>query len=139
MKAFSPCHHLNDIMNAYFHPFSCSSLVTLSQGHFLYAIMNSETINISYMIYKTIFFHYTSPLASILYYTYMITQWYAFIIGDLSSTNIDIGFIYARHFLLNTPQTLYTLNPILLPPRMYLCLFLIIIFLFLFPLLLLSI
>lgn len=64
--------NLNDIVSTYVHPYSHTSYVTLTWGHFLVAILNGETIDLDDMIYMTIIFCYFDTTYFTLHYSYLI-------------------------------------------------------------------
>lgn len=89
LKKSTHGYSLNDIVSAFIHPRSHTSSVTLSQGHFLSSILNSETIDLAGMIYLTIISHSTTYVISTFYYPYLITYCSTYLFSDISSTKMD--------------------------------------------------
>lgn len=52
----TPGYHLSEVTSVFIHPHSHFSSMTISWGHFMYAILNNKTINLASVIYMAIFF-----------------------------------------------------------------------------------
>lgn len=55
-RSIAALGHLNDVVSYYIHPRSHTSTLIRTYGHLLCAIINSETINLTSIIYMTIIF-----------------------------------------------------------------------------------
>lgn len=125
LSATTPSQHLSDIVNTIMHPQTHFTLMITSQGHFLYAILNSETIYLIEMIYNTIVYCFATPILFTIHYPSLITQQDPPLFLDMVGIAIGKGIIHAFHIASNCASIFGSSTPSFSSSQIYLsnCIF----------------